>query len=83
MRCNLEIVFSPARPDLDGINARHDPGGFVYRIRNEAGTVHVSGSSRGLDPLKALATAKRAASAAGYSEWRSWNAGGPYHTILG
>lgn len=80
-RCQIEVVFSPARPDLDGLGLRADPGGFVYRVRDDSGRVRVGGSASTLDPLAALHRAKRAAVAAGFKAWRSWNAGGAYVAI--
>ena len=80
-RCQLEIVFSPARQDLAGIGSRLDLGGFVYRVRDDEGRLRISGSVNTLDPLTAFARAKRVASDAGFAEWRGWNAGGPYHKI--
>jgi hypothetical protein len=73
--CEIEVIFSPPRPDLDTLGARHDPGGFIYRVR-EMGQVRICGSVRTLDPFAALARAKRAAAQAGFAEWRVWNAGG-------
>lgn len=82
MRCQIEIVFSPARPDLNEIpGMRADLGGFVYRLYTEAGAKRMGGSINTLDPLAALARAKAIASSAGFTEWRSWNAGGPFHTL--
>ncbi len=82
MRCQIEIVFSPARPDLDDIpGMRADTGGFVYRLYTEAGAKRMSGSVRTLDPIAALDRAKQAAKIAGFTEWRSWAAGGPYFKL--
>lgn len=80
-RCQLEIVFSPARPDLAGIGTRPDPGGFIYRVRSAVGKVHIGGSCQGLDPIKAFSQAKRAARNIGFTEWRTFNGGGPYHSL--
>jgi hypothetical protein len=82
MRCQIEIVFSPPRADLDSIpGMRADAGGFVYRVRNAEGRLHISGSARTLDPFAALSRARHAAAQAGYAYWRAWNAGGPYSAL--
>lgn len=82
MRCQIEIVFSPARTDLGDIpGMRADLGGFVYRIYTDAGVKRIGGSINTLDPLAALGRAKNVAASAGFTEWRSWNAGGPYHQL--
>ena len=80
MKCNIEIVFSPPRPDLEGLG-RPDSGGFIYRIRNEKDILHLAGSVRTMDPLRALKRAQTVSKMNGYTHWRSLNAGGPYHLM--
>lgn len=82
MHCEIEVVFSPAREDLNDVpGLLPDPGGFVYRIRTETGGVCISGTSQGLDPLKALSRAKSAAKMAGFTHWRTKNTGGPHNLL--
>ena len=81
MKCKIEVVFSPPRPDLDGIGLRKDEGGFVYRIRDEKSVLRSSGSVSTLDPFKALRRAMESAHRLGFTHWRSQGAGGPYHDM--
>ena len=78
-RCQIEVVFSPPRPDLANVpSPRRDPGGVVFRLRREDGAVCVSGSVGTLDPFKALERAQHVALRGGFEKWRVWNAGGAY-----
>jgi len=73
----IEVCFSPADSRFDVVGARHDTGGFIYRLRRESGgKTHIAGSCRGTDGVAAFERAKRVALGAGYTHYKMKNTGG-------
>lgn len=67
----IEITFAPPHELLDPIPGVD--GSHIYRVRTEAGSVHLSGSSRGTDETAAFNRAFEVARRNGYTHYKMKN----------
>lgn len=74
----IEVKFSPPDPRLDHVpGLRLDPGGWVFRLYNEAGQTLVCGAVHGADEdarKRAFDRAARDARRKGFTHYRMFGA---------